>query len=181
MADNYENMSRDELLVRVRDWCQIANDRSTEINRLRDALAEVYFHLGPPQDRVAEHTEVPGLVEEAMAERDQLRVISVAAQELTDAKIQGEAEREAEAWITLGGALAQLDSDMPLYQRILLDYAKDLETERSRLQAIIRKLVAAAHIEVEETTIDYAACEYSAENKLTDEERKAYRDAIGGT
>jgi hypothetical protein len=44
-----------------------------ERNRLRDALAEVYFHLGPPQDRVAEHTEVLRLVQQAMADRDRLR------------------------------------------------------------------------------------------------------------
>jgi hypothetical protein len=54
-----------------------ANDEAdamrTERDRLRDALAEVYFHLGPPQDRVAEHTQVPRLVEQAMAERDRLR------------------------------------------------------------------------------------------------------------
>jgi hypothetical protein len=41
MDDGYESMSRDELLVRVRDWRQLANDRSTEIARLQaivDAL-----------------------------------------------------------------------------------------------------------------------------------------------
>jgi hypothetical protein len=54
---------------------QYAGELVTEQDRLRDALAEVYFHLGPPQDRVAEHTEVPRLVEQAMAERDQLRAV----------------------------------------------------------------------------------------------------------
>ena len=33
--DGYDAMGREELLVRVRDWRQVANDRSTEIGRLQ--------------------------------------------------------------------------------------------------------------------------------------------------
>jgi hypothetical protein len=50
-----------------------------ERDRLREALALAYFHLGPPQPRLTDHAEVPRLVEQAMAERDRLRAVADAA------------------------------------------------------------------------------------------------------
>jgi hypothetical protein len=40
VSDEYEEMGRGELLARVHDWRQLANDRSVEISRLRAALAD---------------------------------------------------------------------------------------------------------------------------------------------
>lgn len=34
MSDEYDSMSRDELLIRVKDWRQVAQDMSAEIRRL---------------------------------------------------------------------------------------------------------------------------------------------------
>lgn len=34
MTDEYDEMGRDELLVRVKDWRQVAQDMSAEIRRL---------------------------------------------------------------------------------------------------------------------------------------------------
>lgn len=50
-------------------------DLEGEIERLRGALREVYFHLGPPQPPGHEVGEegIPALVQKAMAERDRLR------------------------------------------------------------------------------------------------------------
>jgi hypothetical protein len=36
VSDEYDAMSREELLIRVKDWRQVANDRSVEIQRLTD-------------------------------------------------------------------------------------------------------------------------------------------------
>jgi hypothetical protein len=81
-------MGEHEVIQRIADARGRELDRAVEQiaeleaerDRLRDALAEVYFHLGPPQDRVTEHAEVPRLVEQAMAERDRLRAVVEASE-----------------------------------------------------------------------------------------------------
>jgi hypothetical protein len=222
MDDDYESMSADELLVRVRDWRQVANDRSVEIGRLEQQRAAIDVAL---RDTVAERDRLQTELADAMAtgqsmegqchdletERDRLRAIverahdhvgldehvlrtlstddlvalvsvlrqdavelrggyakaTVAADAAAEAvgnmaeyASQAVAERDrlravvdaaANAYVPFEGvrriahgalpaladALDQLDSETPPAQRILADYARDLEAERDRLRAVV--------------------------------------------
>jgi hypothetical protein len=71
-------VSRDEAVL---NWKGRNYVSQAERDRLRDALREVYFHLGPPQPPGHEvgYEGVLALVEKAMAERDRLRVVVEAA------------------------------------------------------------------------------------------------------
>jgi hypothetical protein len=89
--DNYDEMGREELLARTRDWRQVANDRSAEIARLG-----------------MQREVVDAALRDTVTERDRLLPAIDAILELVDAKIEGEADRETEAWITLGGTLARI-------------------------------------------------------------------------
>ncbi len=74
MSDEYDQMDHGELLARVRDWRQVANDRTQEIGRLtdeRDALRRQYkSHIGTLNAGIRGLERMLTKVE---AERDQLR------------------------------------------------------------------------------------------------------------
>lgn len=62
--DDYDQMDRDELLARVRDWRQVANDRTAEIARLQEqrewvdaALHEVVTQRDRLQASIAKATD----------------------------------------------------------------------------------------------------------------------------
>jgi hypothetical protein len=61
MSDPYEEMSRDELLLRAGDWRGVANDRSTEIIRLEQQRAVIDKAL---RDAVAERDRLRAVVED---------------------------------------------------------------------------------------------------------------------
>jgi hypothetical protein len=88
-SDEYDEMGREELLARARDWRQVANDRSAEIVRLG-----------------MQREIVDAALRDAVGERDRVLPVIDVALELVDARIEGETARESEAWIALGSALA---------------------------------------------------------------------------
>jgi hypothetical protein len=89
------------------------SDVMAEADRLRDALALVYFHLGPPQPRLADHLQVPKLVERAMAERDRLRAVVRRAQEAWVKHVEHDHDDESDPsldeWMAAWDELRALD------------------------------------------------------------------------
>lgn len=59
-------------LTQLRDMAD-ASALAKENAELREALAEIYFHLGPPQPSLTNHLDVVRLVAKETARRDQLQ------------------------------------------------------------------------------------------------------------
>jgi hypothetical protein len=92
MDDDYDTMSQTELLARVRDWRQLANDRSTEIARLHDqreyidaALRDVVTERDRLRAEVTtlgiQSISTEGQWHDLVAERDRLQTVVGAVRE----------------------------------------------------------------------------------------------------
>jgi cell division protein FtsB len=89
VSDEYDGMSRDELLVRVRDWRQLANERSAEIARLVAERVRLQAELSALHDVAAVLRdgveEYAGVVARVVAERDRLLAVEDALRDVTEA------------------------------------------------------------------------------------------------
>lgn len=128
--------------VQIDFLLRVASEVTVERDRLRDEVTGWR----------AENDRHRALYIEAVKERDRLRVVMDAARaSLTSIEdrlrdramtLSSHSEQVAadEALLAAGdiaAVLDELDSETPPVQRILADYAKDLEAERERLQAVV--------------------------------------------